>query len=302
MAGIRIKIMKKAAWILSFLLAMLSIAGSGRAKTVHLKWDEVKNDQIKDAIQYKLFRTPAGVQILSAIPVYNGPALEYVDNLTSPGTYQYAAVAYAGSTESDLSNIVYSSSMYIDKSGWKIVSADSQETTAQDCKAENAIDGNPKTFWHTQWKDAKPGQPHNIIVDMGKAYKLQSFAMLPRQDGSNHGRIIDFELYVGNDPQAFGDPVAIGSFADDATEKTVALSGQQARYFKLVSLKTSGDGPWTSAAELSIIEQPDEIVPIPPQPNPIETDGSVKIKIAPGEGFCINMDPDGSIEINKSNQ
>jgi len=46
----------------------------------------------------------------------------------------------------------------------KVVKVDSEETAGEDGRGINAVDGNPNTIWHTQWKDASPAHPHEIIL------------------------------------------------------------------------------------------------------------------------------------------
>jgi beta-galactosidase len=46
--------------------------------------------------------------------------------------------------------------------------ADSEERgEAFSCAAENAIDGNPKTYWHTAWKGTAAKPPHRLVIDLG---------------------------------------------------------------------------------------------------------------------------------------
>ena len=140
----------------------------------------------------------------------------------------------------------------ISKDAWQLVSVDSEELFGEDGAAVNAFDGNPDTFWHTQWADGSPTHPHELIIDMGATYSLSGFSMLPRQDGSPNGRIIDYEFYVGNHPDQWTEPVANGRFADNADEKSVAFPSVTGRYIRLVAYSASYGAPWTSVAEISL--------------------------------------------------
>ena len=51
--------------------------------------------------------------------------------------------------------------------GWTIAYVDSEERTKEDGTAENAIDGQTASFWHTQWSDAHPTHPHYFVFDLG---------------------------------------------------------------------------------------------------------------------------------------
>jgi beta-galactosidase len=83
--------------------------------------------------------------------------------------------------------------------GWTIAYVDSEERLAEDGSAENAIDGQTASFWHTQWKDASPGHPHELILDLGKTQTVSGFRYVPRQGGDSvAGRIKDYRIYVGD--------------------------------------------------------------------------------------------------------
>lgn len=83
--------------------------------------------------------------------------------------------------------------------GWKIVYADSEENFAEGDLADNAIDGNPDTFWHTLWSAPHPGHPHTLVVCLGAEQEISGVRLLPRQDSPN-GRIKDYRLYVSLAP------------------------------------------------------------------------------------------------------
>ena len=83
--------------------------------------------------------------------------------------------------------------------GWTIAYVDSEERTREDGTAENAIDGQTTSFWHTQWGDAQPKQPHDLVLDLGKSQTVSGFRYVPRQGPANiSGRIKDYRIYVGD--------------------------------------------------------------------------------------------------------
>ena len=55
----------------------------------------------------------------------------------------------------------------LSKNGWSLRSFDSQETAGANHAAVNAFDGDPNTFWASQWPAAQPPPPHEIQVDLG---------------------------------------------------------------------------------------------------------------------------------------
>src|SRR6266404_2891106 len=90
-----------------------------------------------------------------------------------------------------------------DKVQLKVVKVDSEETSGEDGKGANAVDGDPATFWHTQWQDANPPCPHEIIIELTPPCKIKGFTYLPRQDDIENGTIQDYEFYVSDDGKDF---------------------------------------------------------------------------------------------------
>jgi len=130
---------------------------------------------------------------------------------------------------------------------------DSEETTGEDGKGANAVDGKPETFWHTQWQDASPACPHEIIIKLEPATKIKGFTYLPRQDETANGTIKDYEFYVSTDGKDFGKPVAKGAFENNKEKKTVLFDAVNAGYIKLRALSEVNGEAWTSAAEISVV-------------------------------------------------
>jgi beta-galactosidase len=75
---------------------------------------------------------------------------------------------------------------------------DSEERTAEDGSAENAIDGQTANFWHTEWKNASPNHPHFLTLNLGRSQTVFGFRYVPRQ-GEGGGRIKDYRVFMGDD-------------------------------------------------------------------------------------------------------
>lgn len=140
---------------------------------------------------------------------------------------------------------------------WSVKYASSEELAGEDGSAENAIDGNPGTFWHTMWRPYSLSPPHELQIDLGGMYTVSGFRVLPRQDGSKSGRVSQYELYVSTDGADWGNAVATGTFADSAAEKQVTFAPRLGQYVRFRSVSGDVNGnPWASAAELRVLGVP----------------------------------------------
>ncbi|MHB9142925.1 MAG: glycoside hydrolase family 2 TIM barrel-domain containing protein, partial [Paludibacter sp.] len=139
--------------------------------------------------------------------------------------------------------------LFIDKSKWKVISYSSQASGEE---AFKAIDGNESTIWHTFWGTNEPTQPHEIVIDMQKTYRVESFLYQGRSDGEN-GRIKEYEVYLSNHPKIWGSPVAKGEFSNTSGIQTVFITSKpEGRYLKLIAKSEVNGKAWASAAELGI--------------------------------------------------
>lgn len=79
----------------------------------------------------------------------------------------------------------------------RVVYADSEELAAENGSAANVLDGDPLTYWHTEWNAAQPIHPHRLVLDLGCDVVLSGLRMLPRQDSPN-GRIATLRIFVSD--------------------------------------------------------------------------------------------------------
>ena len=80
----------------------------------------------------------------------------------------------------------------INKDKWNIVYTNTE--ALGEGVADDMIDGDEKTYWHSAWrKDVKP-LPHRVIVDLGNIRTVKGFRILTR-DVNLPGCIKDFRLY-----------------------------------------------------------------------------------------------------------
>jgi beta-galactosidase len=87
----------------------------------------------------------------------------------------------------------------IARDDWKVVYADSEEMQGDDGNAENVLDGDDSTFWHSEWVDRSPAHPHALVIDFGGNQTIVGVRCLPRQDMPN-GRIKHYRIYLRTEP------------------------------------------------------------------------------------------------------
>ncbi|MDR2999430.1 MAG: family 20 glycosylhydrolase [Microbacterium sp.] len=140
----------------------------------------------------------------------------------------------------------------IDTAKLSLVGVDSEETVGEKAGGANAIDGDPATFWHTQWQGASPAYPHWITIDLGAEYDVTGFGYTQR-GGQANGRMKDYEVYVSDSPDEFGEPVQTGSFLDINREQVFEFAAPaRGRYLKLVGTSSINGNAFGGAAEISI--------------------------------------------------
>jgi hypothetical protein len=131
-------------------------------------------------------------------------------------------------------NVYHTNGTLLNRSGW-IVTADSEEVSAETAPATRAIDGSNSTFWHTKWSGSPvPSHPHELIVDLGSPQPIGGFTYLPRQNSAN-GRIKDWRFHWSDDGINWGAPVASGTFTNSTALQSVQFiaptMGSIARYY-----------------------------------------------------------------------
>jgi beta-galactosidase len=152
-------------------------------------------------------RPPVKLNLASATPVHTGVFEPGADTqeikFAAPATGKFFGLEsldafdgkpYAAIAELDLLD---ASGNAISHNGWTIAYVDSEECTAEDGAAENAIDGQTANYWHTEWKNAQPNHPHFLILNLGQPQTVSGFRYVPRQ-GMETGRIKDYRVFIGD--------------------------------------------------------------------------------------------------------
>ncbi|MHA3774435.1 discoidin domain-containing protein [Verrucomicrobiota bacterium sgz303538] len=95
-------------------------------------------------------------------------------------------------------SILDGSGVPIPRSVQSIHSFSSEELIDEYAPAIYAIDGNPSTYWHTEWGSNEPYYPHYITIDLGSVRLIGGFIYYPQTDPSS-GRIKGYEMYYSRD-------------------------------------------------------------------------------------------------------
>lgn len=124
--------------------------------------------------------------------------------------------------------------------------------------AAAAIDGDPATYWHSQWSPTEATYPHAIVVDLGETQSVCGLVYTARAStgsGGANGRIGEYEVYASTEVSTidgeWGEAVSTGTFTNTAEPQTAGFAAQSARHLKLVALSEVNGNPWATAGEIA---------------------------------------------------
>ena len=139
---------------------------------------------------------------------------------------------------------------------WKVVRVSSQETRAEDTGAVKAFDGNPRTFWLTRYQGSPDDYPHELVLDLGKAYDVEGFTYLARGDGRDNSWIRGYELYVSQETSDWGAPVAKGEFKSGKDLQVVDFAKPTPRPIRSMATTRKAAIPMTAETLATSSERP----------------------------------------------
>ncbi len=179
--------------------------------------------------------------------LYAGPAL-ISDAPETAGTYRKVATA----TEE-----MYEPINVLDNSSNPTAAKVEQVTADSESKANpavNALDGDPDTFWRTSWRGGASEHPHWLMLEFKDTLVVSGLQYLSPQDRSN-GWIKEYVIEVSTDGKQW-QQAAAGTFEASKRLQTVSFTKPvQARCLRLTANSESRGQPFTSIAELMIMEK-----------------------------------------------
>jgi hypothetical protein len=130
----------------------------------------------------------------------------------------------------------------------------SSENFANDRRASYAIDGNPRSLWHSQFSQQLAEHPHELVIDLGAVYEIRGFRYLARQDSGWNGTFAETEFFVSESQQEFREPVARATFEKTRTPQHAdCAKSVRGRYVCVRVLSEVNGNPWASAAEIGVV-------------------------------------------------
>lgn len=84
-----------------------------------------------------------------------------------------------------------------DRTNWTVDSFSSEEANGEGANNGHAIhslDGDPDTFWHTQWMGSEPAPPHWIVIDMHESKIVHGLRLDPRNHWQGQPALVKVEV------------------------------------------------------------------------------------------------------------
>ncbi|MBQ4635372.1 MAG: discoidin domain-containing protein [Akkermansia sp.] len=118
--------------------------------------------------------------------------------------------------------------------------------------ARNVLDGNPDTFWHTMRGVTVASYPHDIRINLGDERHIKGITY--RGAAVEGTYVKDYEVYVSQDGNNWGSPVARGTFEKNSNVQNVLFfSPARARYIRLVAISSHDGGDFAAVSEIDVI-------------------------------------------------
>ena len=142
----------------------------------------------------------------------------------------------------------------IPQSELEIFDVSSAEADEDERPASNAIDGDSETIWHSEYDEVIG--PHHITLDLGDEYEVEGLRYQPRQDGESNGMLGEYNLYLSDDGETWGEsPTSTGVLDQTTASQTIDVDAAEGRYLRLEFISSYSDWSlhFASAAELNVL-------------------------------------------------
>lgn len=120
--------------------------------------------------------------------------------------------------------------------------------------ADNAIDGNPNTYWSTVGRGGSSGYPHELIIHFPQPVRMSGLVLMNRQDHrQRQGDIQDISVEMSADGQLW-QPVYTGQLESTFDPQQVDFGKEiTIAYLKLRALSGFGEDRSAALAEIAVV-------------------------------------------------
>ena len=140
----------------------------------------------------------------------------------------------------------------LDSSKLKLIKV-SSESQGNGKFAKMAFDGDPRTWWHSDWSADTKKTPHELVLDLGKKRSVSGLRYLARQDGGYNGAIAKIKVLVCNDLESETTHAFETTFKKNKRIQNLNFKPVIGRYIRIRPLTEVNGNSWASAAEFGII-------------------------------------------------
>ena len=120
--------------------------------------------------------------------------------------------------------------------------------------AEHLVDGDPTTYWHSQYGVTLTKYPHTVTIDLGRTVEGTAAAFRQRHYGTN-GNIKDFRFEVSLDGKAWETQLESSLKGGGSEQKFAFKNPVKFRYWRFTGLNEHGGNEFASLAEVAIVEK-----------------------------------------------
>jgi len=147
----------------------------------------------------------------------------------------------------------FPSGYLLDRTGWAATASSDASHKNDGGKAEQLLDDNLDTFWHSSWDPDEP-LPHWVLIDMKDEYLITEVTVHKRKDNADCKKI---EVYLSMDGNKF-EQVGALEYQNTASPNSLTLTLEEpieAKYLKCV-ITESYRAPFVSLSEIKVFGRP----------------------------------------------
>lgn len=131
--------------------------------------------------------------------------------------------------------------------------ASAKSTQGDDFNPMYALDGDPETYWHSQYSPKTAAPPHEFTVNLGRERKIKGCIITSRKNTKN-GRAKTYTIHISPDGKQWGNAIAQGTLAENPDSQIITLPSAVSTKFVKFSIITDYSGKnFANIAEFDIV-------------------------------------------------